>query len=572
MDIYKIINEPIDIIYKFTAINRYKEQLSITSEGSFGEYYFESLKAKKESGTVYTPEDIATYIIRNTISAEDIINNPKLKIIDPACGCGNFIIPCFKYLKDLYSVNLTKINAFSKLELKSEHISKHIIENNLFGFDIDEFAIKVLMIDLFAISEYVNPNNFSKQDFLIQKNDENYDIILGNPPYIGFKNLEKDYYRSLKELYMNLYKDKGDISYCFFGAALNSLKSNGKLSFITSRYFIESPSGEALRRFLKDNCKINSIVDFYGIRPFKNTGVDPVIILASKENTRYSVEVKKPRLRKEASFCSDLYNDNIENIDCFYIGKEDLKDSGWVLRNDVERRIISKIEDRSRISLVDIFESYQGIITGCDKAFIVDKKTIIDENLENELLKPWIKSSYIGKNKVKETDKFIIYADRIYEINKYPHCIKHIEVYKTKLQTRRECKKGTRLWYKLQWGRVQSIFEGEKVIFPFKASSNKFAYDCGSYFSADVYCLILKDSGLYTYDFIIKLLNSKLYEYYFKTFAKKLGENLYDYYPNNLMKLRIPRMQPLPDKLDEFLYSYFKLTSEEIRLIEQYVN
>ena len=75
-----------------------------------------------------------------------------------------------------------------------------------------------------------------------------------------------------------MYKDKGDLSYCFFKKALEDLENGGKLTFITSRYFLESPSGEDLRKVLKEVCTIDKIIDFYGIRPFKNIGIDPVIL------------------------------------------------------------------------------------------------------------------------------------------------------------------------------------------------------------------------------------------------------------------------------------------------------
>ena len=77
-----------------------------------------------------------------------------------------------------------------------------------------------------------------------------------------------------------------------------------------------------------------------------------------------------------------------------------------------------------------------------------------------------------------------------------------------------------RKWYQLQWGRKKEIFDNYKIIFPFKASSNKFSLDFGSYFSADVYALRLKEESEFNYEFLLFILNSKIYEFYFKTFAK----------------------------------------------------
>lgn len=570
-DLFSIINEPINIIYKLEAINKCKKQLNIGKTESFGEYYFNHQEDKKEKGLVYTPEGIAKYIIENTIKTENIINNPFLKILDPACGCGNIIIPCFKYLRTIYLKKINEINNKNNLTLSEASINMHIISNNLFGFDIDPFALKILNLDLLAESEFMSSNNFNLKDFLVDEIKESYDIVIGNPPYIGQKSINKDYSVKLKKLYNKIYKDKGDVSYCFFGAALERLKNLGKLTFITSRYFIESPSGENLRIYLKESCSIEKFVDFYGVRPFKNAGVDPVIIFITKEGKNNEAEVIKPIVKKQALFYSGLLEDKSLNYNTFYIKKSELKNTSWILRNEEERNIIKKIEETCDTSLENICDSYQGIITGCDKAFIIEGKNIREEDLETDIIRPWIKSSSIEKNQVKKTEKFIIYSDSIQDESKYKNSINHILPFKERLIERRECIKGIRNWYQLQWGRSQNIFEGEKIVFPYKSCNNRFAYDVGSYFSADVYCLILKNNNVYSYEFILNLLNSKLYEYYFKTFAKKLGKDLYDYYPNNLMKLKIPNMQNIKVDIDEHLYSLFHISEEEQAIINEYV-
>ncbi|MCS4463573.1 hypothetical protein JTT01_02420 [Clostridium botulinum] len=82
--------------------------------------------------------------------------------------------------------------------------------------------------------------------------------------------------------------------------------------------------------------------------------------------------------------------------------------------------------------------------------------------MERSIIKPWIKSSYINREKINFRDSFIIYSDLIENVKKYPNIIRHIEKYKDKLENRRECKKKVRKWYELQWGRKFDIFEDKK--------------------------------------------------------------------------------------------------------------
>ena len=572
-ELYNIILQPIDNIYKIISIKNYKKKMNIEENQYFSMLYYELVRKNKEKGVVYTPSEIANYMIFNTLKPEDIIKNPFIKIVDPACGSGNIIIPCYIYLLKIYRENIEAINKNNNITLDEQSIKIHIIRNNLFGFDIDKNAIKILVIDLFSVSNYVCIDNFVEKDFLIEDAECRFDIFISNPPYIGQKSIDREYSLKLKKMYSEIYKDKGDISYCFFQKSIVNVKKGGKISFITSRYFLESPSGEELRKIFKELCSIEKIVDFYGIRPFKQVGIDPVIIfLVNTQNIENHIEVIKPigTMKKNKNlFYNSLFFNKGKHYKKFYIKKNILNNKGWILRDEKERNIINKIEKNSFTNLSNICYSYQGIITGCDKAFIVDEEIIKNENIERDVLKPWIKSSFINKNSVNDTYKYLIYADNIDEEENYPNAVKHIEIYKDKLLNRRECKNGIRKWYHLQWGRDKSVFDGEKIIFPYKSENNRFALDRGSFFSADVYALKLKENVPFTYEYILFVLNSKIYEFYFKTFGKKLGENLYEYYPNNIMKLCIPTMM---NNIDEnYLYDIFGFTEEEIDIIEKQI-
>lgn len=572
-ELLSIINEPIDSIYKITAINNHKKKLNMGQNDLFGQMYYKLLTDIKSNGIVYTPNEISEHMIKNTITDNDIIENPFIRILDPSCGIGNFIIPLYNYLVSIYSNNLIAINKQNGINLKEKDITRHIIENNIFGYDINTESIKALLIDLYSISGYINVKNVIAKDYLLDEIDLEFNIIIGNPPYVGHKTIEKDYSAILKENYSSIYKDKGDLSYCFFTRSISLLKKKGKLSFITSRYFLESPSGEELRKVLKNYCRINKIIDFYGIRPFKGIGIDPVILfIQNEELTEYEIDIIKPNRNvndRGKGFYESIFKENGFDYTQFKINKNLLNNKGWILRDEASRKIINKIEKKSFTTLSNICESFQGIITGCDNAFVVSEEIIEKNNLEKNILKPWIKSSYIRKYEIDKSNKYLIYSNLINDEGEFPESIKYISVEKTKLEKRRECVNGIRKWYELQWGRNYKIFEGEKIIFPYKSNNNRFALDSGSYFSADVYCIKLKENVPFTYEYLLEILNSDLYEYYFKSFAKKLGENQYEYYPNTIMKLCIPTMESFKPENKNWIYEFFELEEDEIKVIKE---
>jgi adenine-specific DNA-methyltransferase len=573
-EVIEVINSPIDFMFKEIAIDSFRRKIHIPQEKTLAEYYYETVKNSKERGIVYTPFDMAKYLIGNTIKEEDIVKNPFIKIMDPACGTGNLLIECFNHLKSIYINNLDHINKHKGVKLKPNNINAHIIKHNLYGFDIDETAIDILKLDLFSISNEVAENLF-KEDYLLCENSIKFDIIIGNPPYIGPKAIDKEYSLRLKTLYNEVFRDKSDISYCFFKKSIDMLQERGKISFITSRYFLESSSGKDLRGIIREFMSIYKLIDFYGVRPFKGIGIDPVMIFMEKEKKESrEIEVIKPlsdKGKKDGNFYRSLFLNEGNEYKRFFISEDSLHGDSWIIRDNTVKNIISRIEGKCEFLLSDICTSHQGIITGCDRAFVVKRETAEKERLEEDVLKPWIKGSYIRKNEVNRQNSFIIYSDLIKDEEKYPNSIRYISEYKDKLSMRRECVRGIRKWYQLQWGRTQNIFEEKKIVFPFKAGSNKFALDEGSYFSADVYALRIKQEEKFTNEFLLFILNSNLYEFYFKAFAKKLGEDLYEYYPNNLMKLKIPSMKNFDKFTQDELYGYFNITEEEVHIIKSYL-
>jgi adenine-specific DNA-methyltransferase len=239
----------------------------------------------------------------------------------------------------------------------------------------------------------------------------------------------------------------------------------------------------------------------------------------------------------------EVFNDIINNKERYIkhinITTNSLKEEGWSFLNNIENSIINKING---YEISTFCESFQGIITGCDEAFVITEDEAAKLNIEKELLKPWIKNKNVREYMISNSDELLIYSDMIKDEKEYKNAIDHIEKYRERLEERRECVKGMRRWYELQWGRKPDLFEGSKIIYPYKASKNRFALDRGNYFSADVYAIKIKDMFISTisYEFLTGILNSSIYEFYIKTIAKKLGDDLYDYYPNKIMTLRIP--------------------------------
>ncbi|KXZ39854.1 TaqI-like C-terminal specificity domain-containing protein [Alkalithermobacter thermoalcaliphilus JW-YL-7 = DSM 7308] len=658
IDIYEIINIDNTTLYKI--INEFYMSIFDERENWIGKVYENNLDdhKKKSFGVFYTPEIVISYILQNTVNKVDVVKKPFVRILDPACGCGDFLIKSYDILFEKFSKNidvLRKTYERCKYEMLiegklgyilgkdywiKENISYHILKNCIYGADIDSFSVNIAIFNLLlknientyeinvvncdSLIRYENMNNLnSSNDFLFKLSESNimcneknistlkgfwnqsYDYIIGNPPYVGHKSLKKSYKNFLLDNYHEVFRDKSDLYFCFVKRALEKVKKDGIISFIVPRYFFESPNGLHLRSYLQNFSDIIELVDLKDIRAFKKANISTAILTCKiKESINNSIKILKPKDSKE-DINKILGNTNFY---IFNVNQEHLNQDRWIFIKDDYIDIVKKIEEHSKIRLKNIAESFQGIITGCDRAFVLDYKDADSNKIEESLLRNWIKSSYVHRYFVKDTDLRLIYSNNIDIIDNFPNAISYVSKYKTLLQNRRECRLGLRKWYHLQWGRQESIFNRPKIIYPYKSRNNRFALDNhGYYFSADIYSMYIKDEyvDIFSLEYVLCLLNSKLYEFYFKQYAKYIGNNLYDYYPNSVMDMKILDMKNkdlisskafklielykrlnhcenekvdilreinrLEEEINNIIYDFMDLTDYDIKLIDNFL-
>lgn len=533
---------------------------------------------KKNLGQVYTPLEVVKGMLDLTFSIKTIDENTKF--LDPSCGGGYFLIEIFKKLKSINSIyyNINEENTNCD---KSENIllkEKYIIENMIYGVDVEEFSVFLTKIELLFCTSITDINfNIYQSDFLtenLMSQHTDFDIIIGNPPYIGSKHMDKSYKTKIKEMYSDVFYDKSDISYCFFKKSYGLLKSDGIISFITSRYFMEAMFADKLRHYLINNFNIISVTDYNGLRVFKGAMVSPAVITLTKKK----LCTDQNELNTNSfSYIKYTVENSYENI---IYPQEKLKNSGWIILSSKEEELFDRIEKGSNTYIKDVCSIKQGIITGLDKAFILTEEQASIHNIENFLLKKWIKNSNITKNKIKYNNKYLIYTNLIQNERECPNAISYLLPYKEHLMNRRECVMGLRKWYELQWGRTIQDYENPKIVFPYKSHSNNFCYDDNDYFcSADVYIINELNGGV-CYDYLQNYLNSDLFEFYFKCQAKKVGVNMYEYYPNkiNTMKIFLPPIETQQKisllgnfGIECFLKKVFNINEEENKIINKFI-
>lgn len=266
-------------------------------------------EVRKAGGVYYTPEYIVDYIVANTVgeaikgkTPDEIVN---IKILDPACGSGSFLLGAYKYLlnyhKEYFLKNKTKKYMGSRYEIIDESgnlalwVRKQILINNIFGVDIDSNAVEVAKLSLLlkSFEDSFNVNEYGQGSLLNEKilpsldnnikcgnsligNDfyeshldlddatlykincfdwnskfrdimktGGFDVVIGNPPYVQIQGMEKELKEGYKEANYKNYVLTGDIYQLFFEKSLDVLKN---MSMV---YIAISTFENMVRKFIK---------------------------------------------------------------------------------------------------------------------------------------------------------------------------------------------------------------------------------------------------------------------------------------------------------------------------------
>ncbi|MEK7622070.1 MAG: TaqI-like C-terminal specificity domain-containing protein [Patescibacteria group bacterium] len=237
-------------------------------------------RKRKEQGIYYTPSYIVDYIVRNTLGpvldkCVSIADLQKIKVLDPACGSGSFLLKALEVIHEKYEELGNHGGSFNKLQ---------ILVQNIYGVDLDPQAIELARLNLLlgSLEEKMPlPNlsgNIKNGNSLISGTDEElrkyfgpnfrdkkpfnwgeefpevfaqggFDVIIGNPPWVTLthKEIGLETLEFLKDKYLGAEGFKLNLFPLFLELGINLLKENGIVSLILPDRLLDTPSYRGVR-------------------------------------------------------------------------------------------------------------------------------------------------------------------------------------------------------------------------------------------------------------------------------------------------------------------------------------
>lgn len=532
-----------------------------------GEEFDQKKSKRKKDGIFYTPQYITKYIVENSIKnwlddkrkelGEDDL--PKLnekdyifdiakknytknyrkhiefwqqyreavrniKIIDPACGSGAFLITAFEFLLNYNKYLDDKIfDLVGTSDLFSDR-TKKILQNNIFGVDLNKESVEITKLSLWLKTADKNKtlasleNNIKCGNSLIDDPEiagnlafnwekefpeifanGGFDIVVGNPPYVLCQpsNTNEKTLKFYNNFEVSSYKI--DLYHLFFEKGIILSKNNGYISFITPNTYLVNKYNLKLREFILRNTQIKEIINYKNI-VFEDANVDvSTIILKKSKYTDENVKILLSSKNENKIVLEKQQNDWLKDDEkIFNLRKE------------------FPINFSNCISLKEIAKTYFGI-----QAF--DKKSSISQKKENEKYLPMIDGANVFR----------------YQFSKYNQYFNFIDD-------------------NIKSGGDYKVYEKERIVIRQIGKTPIIGYCEANILTSNTIYNIFSITDKFNLKYIFTLLNSKLLKKYWEykyNDNKNLFPKIKGYQLDDLPLVNIPleKQQPFIEKADKML-------------------
>jgi len=549
----------------------------------------EKPEVRKAGGVYYTPTYIVDYIVKNTVGEllterdPESLRSAPLRVLDPACGSGSFLLGAYQYLLDWYVQHDPSKWSRGKapaifgvrdgwqltMEKKKEILTRHI-----YGVDIDAQAVEVTKLSLLLkvvenpgqlglLSErilpdlgenikcgnsLIGPDYYDGQQMGMFDTEEQYrvnafdwqkafpqvfrdggfDAVIGNPPYVRQERLG-ELFKAYAEYKYQTYAGAADLYIYFVEKSQNLLKLNGMFGMIIANKWMRATYGRALRDYVVSNLSLLQIIDFGELPVFEGAATFPVILLTKKE--KVANQIFTFTQIKDLSFNS--LSDEIQRLGR-PLDSASLEGGNWTLSNSSELSIFKKMQDVS-VSLEEYTQKqvFFGIKTGCNEAFVIDEETrnyFISSGVHNsELIKKFVVGDNIRKYQINFDNKYLIKIPKGWTNSKrgkadpWKWLAKNhpeISFHLEKYEAiARKRQDQGDYWWELRACDYYDKFDIPKIVYPDIAKESRISFDTEGTYFSNTVYFIPKDDK-----YLLGILNSQLIFSYFKRIASVLGD------------------------------------------------
>jgi type I restriction enzyme M protein len=255
----KLLQKVVDLVDKLNLDDK-------DIKGDLYEYLLSKLATAGTNGQFRTPRHIIKMMVELMLSSANVDEN--FKIYDPACGTAGFLINAIEYIKEQRSELVDQLSVAE-------------FEGLFYGNDFDISMARIASMNMMLHS--IGSANISNNDALAKfdlSQEENYNLVLANPPFKG----SLDYDEVAKPI-LDVAKTK-KTELLFLSLILKSLKVGGRTAVIIPDgvLFGSTKAHKEIRAEIVSNQQLDAIISMPSgvFKPY--AGVSTAIVIFTKTN------------------------------------------------------------------------------------------------------------------------------------------------------------------------------------------------------------------------------------------------------------------------------------------------
>jgi hypothetical protein len=420
-----------------------------------------TLPEHRTTGAVFTRPEVVEYMMREVQRAGQFGKWATLKVLEPSCGDGAFVLPIV-----------------DALIAECPDWNDRALDGFLSAFDISEQSIARVETAVLArlksagcpesVAKRLLGRWFFREDFLLYEFTEKFDVVIGNPPYIRFDNLAKEKQQAYKSRYVT-FSERCDICVPFFERSLSLLAERGVFSFICSNRFVRSSYGKRLRRLISDSYHVVLYLNMEHTQPFEiAVSAYPAIYVIDRHVGREtrSGEVTSLEATPLTMFRTGVKESRLNRFDRWYQGED-----AWLTTDSAERSkfeyIASNfptIERSGAGTQIGI-----GVASGADDIYVDPQH---NSEIERDCLLPLVASEDIRSGRIEWNSRYMLnpYDEnddrRMRDLSKYPKTGAYLMRHAERLKSRYCARMHPNDWYRTLDRISYGTFRSSKLLFP----------------------------------------------------------------------------------------------------------
>ena len=507
----------------------------------------------EERGAIFTRHEVVEFILDlvGYTTDHELYN---YRVIEPAFGEGDFLLPIVKRLLASYKENSVKRcgivedlgNAIRAVEINCESINstrsqllKILNDNGISENDAH------LLIDNWII----------EGDFLLLELPFTFTHAIGNPPYIRQEQIPDILLSEYRKRYTTIY-DRADLYIPFIESCLANLSPNGILGFICADRWMKNKYGGALRAMIAKDYNLEYYIDMMDTPAFTSEVIAyPAITLIKRAKAGLTRIAHRPQI------CSNTLSSLVQAMQ----SKKIPKGSGvievakiakhrepWILQSFDQLAVVRRLEAEFPLLEESGCKVSIGVATGADKVYIKPFESL-DVEFDRKL--PIVKTKDIQSGVVKWQGLGVInpFSDdgSLVDLSKYPRLAKYLELHSDTIKKRNCAKKNPKFWYRTIDRIYPALMHRPKLLIPDIKGDAHIVYEDGQlYPHHNLYFITSDDWNLKALQAVLQTGIARLFV---SVYSIKMRGGYLRFQAQYLRRIRLPRWQNVPEEVKKTL-------------------